>query len=228
MSYSINFPLVKLLVLKDWYLQRQTILIALASGAAALAVCAVHGKLGPYIGMTLLVTVIIFVGVQLAVSTVINERKEQTLAFVMSLPISPIDYTAAKMLANLTFFFVPWLLIVAGALTLILVGPQASHGFVPFISVMGVELLLSTIVVFATALISESQGWTISVMIAGNLAFNIIGYWVAHIRSIEATMYTPRIVWTPAAITLLASELTAVVVVLGLTFFIQSRKTDFL
>jgi hypothetical protein len=34
-------------------------------------------------------------------SPVVAERAEHTLAFVMSLPISPAEYTAAKILANL-------------------------------------------------------------------------------------------------------------------------------
>ena len=39
--------------------------------------------------------------------TVVEERNEQTLPFVMSLPISPMEYTTAKILANLLIFLVP-------------------------------------------------------------------------------------------------------------------------
>ena len=41
-------------------------------------------------------------------ATVVEERTDQTLPFVMSLPISAAEYTTAKILANLLIFLIPW------------------------------------------------------------------------------------------------------------------------
>ena len=49
-----------------------------------------------YAGCILLFTVLISLGIHLAMLTVVEERTQQTLPFVMSLPISPRDYTVAK------------------------------------------------------------------------------------------------------------------------------------
>jgi ABC-type Na+ efflux pump permease subunit len=62
-----------------------------------------------------LITVIISIGAQMAVSTIVTERKEQTLSFVMSLPISYREYTACKVWGNLIIFLVPWLTMLLGS-----------------------------------------------------------------------------------------------------------------
>ena len=52
-------------------------------------------------------------------------------------------------------------------------------------------------------------------------------YSVAHIPSMAATMRGDSVVWNPAAVTLFGAELAFIALLLGLTFFLQSRKTDF-
>ena len=47
---------------------------------------------------------------------VVNEKKDQTLTFMMSLPVTAQDYAWAKLGANLVLYLVPWLLLVAGML----------------------------------------------------------------------------------------------------------------
>src|SRR5262245_37633593 len=97
----MNIGMVKRLIAKDWYLQRWPILGGLGAGAIAVALVGAANETAFYIGFVLLVSVLITVGVQLAMSTVLLERKEQTLSFVMSLPISAREYTVAKLAGNL-------------------------------------------------------------------------------------------------------------------------------
>ena len=78
------------------------------------------------------------------------------------------------------------------------------------------------------AITTESQFWTICVMMVGNLALNGVGYWVAHIPSIAGSMFGSRIQWTPAAVGFLVGELTVIALAIGTAFFVQSRKRDFL
>jgi ABC-2 type transport system permease protein len=224
----MNYSMVKLLILKDWYLQRISILIALAGGAAALTITASLGNAGLILGIILLVTVLISIGVQLAVATIINERQQQTLTFVMSLPISPREYTASKILGSLLIFLIPWVALVAATIGVMLFKPGMPRGAVPYVSIMAAEILVSTCLIIATAIVTDSQRWTIGVMMVGNFAFNAFGYYVAHIPSIAAVLEGRRVIWSPAALTLLAAEFISVVLLLSLTFFIQDRKTDFI
>lgn len=223
----MSYIMVKRLILKDWYLQRWMILGALGGGAAALGIVATGAKAAFILGLVLLVSILIAIGAHLAVSTMVEERKNQTLAFVMSLPISYREYTAAKILGNLIIFLVLWLALVLGSLALLMLAPK-SHGLIPYAAIMATEILVSTCLIIAVALITESQGWTIGAIMVGNLALNGIGYWVAHIPSIAKGMEGSSILWTPAASVLLLGEFSAIALLLGFTFSFQARKKDFL
>ena len=223
----MNYAMVKRLVLKDWYLQRYTIAVSLAGGAVSLGIIATGGNVAFFFGVILLITALIAMGAQLAISTIVTERKEQTLAFVMSLPISYREYTTSKILGNVIIFLVLWLSMVAASLSLLLYAPK-THGLVPYTAIMATEILLGTCVTLAAALISESQGWTIAAIMVGNLAVNGVGFWVAHIDSIARGMWGSSVHWTPAASALLFAEFLIIILLLVFTFFFQSRKKDFL
>jgi ABC-2 type transport system permease protein len=223
----MNHAMVKQLVLKDWYLQRYAILAGLAGGVLSLGIIATGGNVAFFFGLILLITALIAVGAQLAVSTMVTERKEQTLAFVMSLPISYREYTASKILGNLIIFLVPWITMLTVSLALLLYAPK-THGLVPYTTIMATEILLSTCLIIAVALMTESQGWTIGAIMVGNIAVNGIGYWVAHIGGIAKGMWGSSVQWSPAASAFLLGEFVTIVLLLGFTFFLQSRKKDFL
>ena len=116
----MNYAIVKELVLKDWYLQRWVIMASLVGVVATLGIIATGGKVAFLLGLILLIMVIISIGAQMAVATIVTERKEQTLPFVMSLPISYREYTASKIWGNLLIFLVPWLTMVLGSFGLLL------------------------------------------------------------------------------------------------------------
>jgi ABC-type transport system involved in multi-copper enzyme maturation permease subunit len=223
----MNYGMIKQLVLKDWYLQRLPIALSILGGAASLAVVAQGGQAGFTLGVILLVTVIVTIGAMLGMNLTVLERKEQTLAFVMSLPLSYREYTAAKLLGVLLIFLVPWITIMVGSLVLLEFAPSI-RGLIPFLLIMGVEILANTCMIAAVGVISESQGWTITTLMIGNLALNGIGYAVAHIPSIGDGMFSPVLHWNGTASALLAVELAVIFLILSGTFLLQSRKTDFL
>jgi ABC-2 type transport system permease protein len=223
----MNYAMVKRLILKDWYLQRWAILASLAGVVATLGIIATGGKVAFLLGLILLIMVIISIGAQMAVATIVTERKEQTLPFVMSLPISYWEYTASKIWGNLLIFLVPWLTMVLGSFGLLLLSPS-SRGLLPYTAIMSTEILLSTCLILAVALITESQGWTVAAIMVGNLAVNGIGYVVAHIAGIAKGMWGSTIQWSGAASALLLAEFTTIALLLGVTFFVQAKKKDFL
>ena len=75
---------------------------------------------------------------------------------------------------------------------------------------------------------TESQAWMIAAIMTGNLALNVIGYFVAHIPSIANGLGSQTIGWTAAETVLVGIEVAAIALLLGLTLLIQSRKTSFL
>ena len=223
----INSAVVSQLILKDWYLNRLVILGSLPVGLGALALVLTGKQVAFMLCIIILCMVIVGVGAQLAMVTTINERKEQTLAFVMSLPVSWREYTAAKILANLIIFLIPWLLLTAGALGVLLL-PGATHGLIPYTAIMAVEMFVTTSLIVVAGIITESQAWTTAGIFCSSLGINVLGYIFAHLRGISMYMWGTRVQWTSTAWIILICELLTVPMLLGMTFYIQSRKTDFL
>lgn len=224
----MNTLMVKRLILKDWYFQRWAIFGYLAAGALALFLIGTGGDASFYAGSILILTVLITVGIHLAMATIVVERSEQTLPFVMSLPISPKEYTTAKILANVLIFLIPWLALLIGSFAVIAGRPAVPDGLIPFTAIILTEIFMSYVLIVAVALVSESQGWAIGAIVFGNLLLQAAMYYVSHIPSIAAAMKGPRIVWDQPVVTLLLVEIAVILLLLGLTFWLQSRKTDFI
>jgi hypothetical protein len=229
MNYAgMNFAMVRRLILKDWYLQRLPILLSLLGGAAAMAILLFGGKAGFMLGLILLITVLVTISAMVTINLTVLERREQTLPFVMSLPISYREYTAAKLLGVLVIFLIPWSLFMAASFAVLAFSPTKSQGLIPYVAIMGTEILVSACLITVAGLITESQGWAIGAMMVGNVALNGVGYLVAHLDGVSRYMFGPVVRWTPTSSGLLLAEYVAILSLLGGTFFLQSRKKDFL
>jgi hypothetical protein len=224
----MNVDMVKRLVLKDWYLLRWPIVGYLLGGGVALSFIGSGNESAGFMGFVLLVSVLITLGVHMAMSTVLLERKEQTLAFIMSLPISARDYTTAKLIGTLSLFLVPWTALVTASVATILSRNALPDGSVPLMIIVLTEIFVSTCVLIGVTLVTESQSWSVVTLVAGNLFFNFFIFKVSRIPSIAAASKADAIVWDAPVLTLLGVEAALIVFTLALTFVLQDRKTDFI
>ena len=220
--------MVMRLIWKDWYLNRAAILFSLIGGLVTLgAVAAAHGsQIAVILGMIVLVTILIGMGALVMVSSV-TERKQQTLPFVMSLPISYWEYTTAKIVGGLLIFLGLWTAMLGAILATILLAPGFAHGLIPFVVIMCVEILMSTCLVTVVAVTTESQGWTVGVAQIGALSLNGIGWWTARFPEIGRTMTSATVHWSGTATAILTGEVGAIALMIAIAFFVQSRKKDF-
>ena len=83
------------------------------------------------IGSLTWLTTIVAVGVMLALYGIMNERKEHTLQFVLSLPLSIGDYVRAKMLGLFLAFLIVWSLSSVAALLLVFAKASVPDGIAP-------------------------------------------------------------------------------------------------
>ena len=224
----MNWTMVGRLIGKDWYLNRMPILCSIAGGIATLAViAALHGStIGIVLGVIVVVTILIGMGAMVMMSAVV-ERRQQTLPFVMSLPISFREYTTAKIVGGLLIFLVLWGAILVDIVATILLAPGFPHGLIPFVTIMCVEILMTTCLVITVAVTTESQAWTIGATQVGALGVNGIGWWIVRFPAIGGAMKAATVQWSGTATALVTAELAAIVLMIGFTFFIQSRKKDF-
>jgi len=221
----MNRAMVQRLVLKDWYFQRWPIAAYLAAGAIAIALIAGGTNGSFYAGTVLMITVMVTAGVSLAMTTVVSERSEQTLPFVMSLPVSTLEYTTAKILANVSIFLLPWTALTVGTLALLAAG---APGMLPIATLTLVEMLTSYCLILMVAIVTESQGWTIGVMAAANLFLQAYLYYVARMPAVAQSMKGKVAIWDRGTIALLILQVVLSLVFLGLAFVLRARRKDVL
>ncbi|GAB5521247.1 MAG: hypothetical protein RhofKO_34980 [Rhodothermales bacterium] len=224
----MNTAMIWHIVWKDWTIYKPVLGLSMLAGIVSLALIGVGSQLTFYIGTTLLITVLVGMGVYLAIRTVVYERKEQTLPFLMSLPISSKEYTWAKLLGNALLFIVPWAILLIASLVLIATRSVLPNGLIPFATVLIGELLVAYILFLSVALISESEGWTIAAMVIANLFFQLLLFWLANHPVFGPTIWGEVAVWSPIILTILVAEVIAILAIIGVTLYVQGRKTSFL
>ena len=226
---TMNGLMIKRLVLKDWYLHRLAIGLMTGGILLGMALAAVPGHTAALMGLNLILSLFIALTFYLPLSTVLNERTEKTLPFVMSLPVSPADYTMAKIISNVVLYLLPLL---ATALGVSLVFRGEGGGSLPIaighahVVLLGMLTLFSFIVGFA--IITESMGWTVALIVVTMFLFgNVVMQLVP--RFPAAQQFLVDIANQGGAyFSALGVEALLILGILGLTFYVQANKRDFL
>src|SRR5215831_5730925 len=150
--------LVRHLIVKDIQLHRTTIVIAFIGGVIGLAVLQLKGIAG-LLGIIGFFTALIVLGSMIPNASILNERKGHNLAFLMSLPISMVEYTTAKVLAALGMFMVPWLVLLVIGLSLIFGRTDIPHGIIPLRGRVGAAARVGGGGMIGGGVVGEWGGW---------------------------------------------------------------------
>jgi ABC-type Na+ efflux pump permease subunit len=190
-------------------------------------------------GITLALNVLIGVSFHVMLQPVLGERERKTLAFVMSLPASPTDAAVAKLLSAFLMFLIPGLF---AATALVFLSPVdvlhamaasdrsvVSHaaGWLGYYGLVLCGWLLFFSVVLATAIVTESVGWTIAVLTGLVFVFGNVVLQLA-----------PKLVWFgrfirelarggPALVMTVGAEVAGIALVVAVMLVLQGRKTSF-
>lgn len=220
----MNRTLVWRLIAKDWYLSRVPLTLIGCAGAASTGLLYLRNSTGGMVAITSAVITLVFLSIILPMLTVVTERKERNLAFVMSLPISATEYTTGKVVGNLSAFVVLWLAVSTGVLgTLVMAG---FGGALPLGLVVALAPFVAFCLMLAVAIVVESEIWAIVTMGVCNVAYSF--GWLAFIRlGLVKDLSSPVPIWSERILIILAAQITVIVAALALTFYLQSRKTDF-
>lgn len=222
-----NTLMIKRLIVKDWQLMRKSLAAYMAGGVVIIGMMGMATPLMFNSGAVMMITLMIVIGARSAVELVVNEKKDQTLAFMMSLPVTAQDYALAKLGANLALYLVPWLLLVLGML-LVIVSTPVTNGVIPLVVLVSLFILLSYCCYLATALLTYSEGYTVTVMIITNLLLNGFILWIIRMPAVHKTLEAPTASWNSTTLGLLVAGTVLVISVLALTAYLQKRKTSFL
>ncbi|HBK46757.1 MAG TPA: hypothetical protein DDZ67_10065 [Xanthomonadaceae bacterium] len=218
---------VRKLVLKELYLNRWTMASAAAGAALAAFVCA-FGRTAFNVGALAWMTALIACGVMLAIYGVMNERKEQSLQFVLSLPISIRQYVFAKTVGLLLSYLVPWAVATASAVALVLLSPDVGDGLLPYVALLCGFLLANFAVVLCGALHARSEAVVSGVIILTNMAVSLFLFTVGALPGIRDHMWGQVPVWNGTVRNVLLVELAVLVAAAVLPLLTAARRRDFL
>ena len=221
-----NWPVIRLLVVKDWQLFQKQLAAYVLAGLVALGFLGLAKPWAFYIGSLLLIIVLVAVACFAISTSLINERKEHTLAFVMSLPVSPLDFTVAKLVGNLATFLVPFAII--GLCTLLVIfSTPLPDGLVVFATLLFGHILLAYSGSLAVAMQVESEGWNIFTMIASSVLINPFIMGLGQIESIASVARGNSVAWSPAALSILSAQVLLSLAFLGFAAWWNGRKPAF-
>ncbi len=223
---ELNTPVIKQLIAKDWRLFQKPLAVHVTAGIFALCLIGMATGWSFYLGSLLLIIVLVAAACFSISTSVLEERKEHTLAFVMSLPVTPLDYYLAKLVGNLVTFAVPFLVMLIGTLAVILLTPLPD-GLVVLAALLFGHILLAYSLSLCVAMAVESEGWNIFAMIASMLLINPLIMLLGQIPSVSDHFQGDQIVWGGIAVSILLVQLIGSLVLIVATGWVHGRKPSF-
>jgi ABC-type multidrug transport system permease subunit len=222
----LNLPVIRLLMQKDWQLFQKQLAALVLAGVVALTLIGLAKPWAFYLGSLLLIVALVSVACFAISTSLLVERKEQTLAWVMSLPVSPLDFAVAKLAGNLLTFGLPFVMIGLATLGTVLFTPLPDGLVVLAVLVFG-HILLAYSLSLSVAMSVESEGWNTFVMIASMVLINPFMMGISQIDSIKSTYNSASIEFSAAAIAILGAQLFTSVLLIGLTAWRHGRRAAF-
>lgn len=223
---AVQWDIVRTLMVKDWQLFEKPLAAYVLAGIVALGLIGLARPWSFYAGALLLIVLLVAVACMSISNALLTERKEQTLAFVMSLPVSPLDFTLAKLGGNAFTFLVPFLVLLAGTVGVTLTTP-VPDGFVVFATLVYGHVLLAFSLSLAVAMSVRSEGWNVFVMIATQVLVNPFLMLLGQIASIRDVGRGEAIVWSGEALLILGLQVGLSALAIGFTGWWHGRKAAF-
>lgn len=218
---------VRKLITKELYVNRWFMLAAAIAAVLSIFAASFGGSAYNIAAITWLTTVIAW-GVMLAIYGVSNERKENTLQFVLSLPISPAEYVRAKLLGLMLTYLLPWLVASAAAVSLVVFSRDVPDGTLPYVVLLCVFLFANFAVVMCGALHARSDAMVAAVIIVTNMMVSLFMFAVGSRPGIKDYIEGPVPVWNDTFFNLLTLELIVFVIAVALPLATAARRRDFI
>lgn len=221
----MNSAIVRQLVFKDLYLLRWMILGAIVAGIASASMLPT-GPVAAYVAGVSLICVLVILNIFLVMNGVAQERRDKTMLFVLSLPVSTLQYTVAKVIANMIAFLVPWLILTMVTF-LIITRSAVPDGILPFWIAVLAYLLCYYCVLLAVGLLSDAAGWHAAAITVGNISVNFFIPIMLTRPSVAAYGSGPVAIWSSDVVVVIVGELIAGAAVLALAVYAQARRSNF-
>ena len=222
----MNARAIQILFLKDLFLSRWPLFGYLVGGLLSVLATCLPGEAMEFIAFIMMITVTIAAGIHLIGVLLLAESVDMTRTFVMSLPVSLLDYSLAKLAVVLVAFLIPWLAMLASLTVLVFIVPEAKPGVLPFLVMMFLFLLAGFCLQLVTAIITESVGWMIVVVVLGNVLLNLFLKTLNDQPVISSLAQSETLTWPPLVQKIMTGEVVVILIALGIALLFQLRRRD--
>ncbi len=220
--------IISKLVWKDLLIMKMPTFWWWVCGILAIAVAVTGGQALLNLSIILFISGMAGVGIHTIMRTVVEERREKTLPFIMSLPITISDYTSAKLISNLLIFGVVWGTLSLATYVMIFTSDVLPVGNIPFLTIVFATIFLANIIVLTISLVTETIGGCIAAIIGANIGAQLFLWAVVDLDGIRSTINGPEAVWSETALVVLAVQLLIIILLVGFAYVFQTRKKDFI
>lgn len=217
-------PVLKKLILKDVLLNLPLMVMMVVAGLAALVVMRI-GDAGYAIGGVLYITANIAGGIFMGMYCIVQERKDQSSLFALSLPVSVRELNTVKFAAALIVYTVPWLVLSAVLIVSHFFREDVPFGMIVFSLMLQGSFVALTTVYFSLISVTRSDALAGFAILFLNMGFSLFMVWVNQPR-IRSPLRTEHLVWTTPAIVTLAIEAALVAGALIFGFLLLSRRRE--
>lgn len=215
------------LIGKELYVNRWFIGGAAVAGVLSAAVAS-YGKTAFNIGALTWLTTVIAFGVMIAIYGVMNERKENSLQFVLSLPLSIHEYVRAKLFGLLLCFLIPWTFAVAAAVWLVLGTAHVPDGLLPYTLLLSLYMFTNFAVVLCGTLHARTDALVSAVIVVTNMGVSVFMFTVGTLPGLTAHMQGATPVWNGTFFNVLIVELIVLAIAITLPLATAARRRDFI
>lgn len=214
------------LIRKDLAFSRVLIVSAIIAAACAFLI-ATSGKTGAAAANVILITVLAAHGVIICMFYVVGERREKTLLFTLSLPVSSTQIFAAKVVAMLLTYLAPWAFVLVGGIVQVLAS-GLPDGLIPFVVMLCMLLLANFCVVLAVSMLARSESALIAVILATNLAITAFMMSLGGIGTMEQDFSAAAPVWSAPVFAILLGQSAVIAIAFLVLFHARRRNGDLL
>lgn len=215
------------LIAKELHVNRWFLAGAAAAAVLSAIVCT-FGQTAYNVGGLTWLTTVIAMGVMLAIYGVMHERKEKSLEFVLSLPLSVREYVRAKIAGLLLCFTLPWLVASMSAVVLVVADPDIPDGLLPYVVLLCGFLLANFALVLCGAMHVTSEAAVAALIIVTNMFVSIFMFTIGALPGVKEFMYGTTPVWNSTFWAVLAIEFAVFSIAIALPLVIAGRRRDFI
>jgi ABC-2 type transport system permease protein len=217
-------PLMRRLVMKELYLGRWVIGSGLVGGLVSLCVMP-FGMMAFNVGALCWLSTVVAFGVILAMQSIVNERKDSSLLFSLSLPLTPRQYMRAKQIGLLIGFLITWIPLALASCWLV-IATDLPDGLLSFAVLLNLFLLANYTVVLGGTLLVRSEGAVTGIIIVTNMGVTLFMFMIGGLSEINSHFRDATPAWSNTHTAVLAGELLVLVAALALPLLAGSRHRD--